>query len=579
MSSKQSRRFPKHRDWRAAFACESGNTIIFAAGLFMTLIVLTAMATDIGSLFFNRRELQAATDAAALAAALNNTDPSGAAAASMTSNGFGSANLVSVTSGQYQEDTSIPPADRFTASTASSNAVQVQTTMQGPLYFLRAILPETAMTISATAIGVRSDVAAFTAGTGVAALNGGIANAILGKMLGTSISLSAVSYQGLVNTSISAVDFINSLATQLNLTAGTYNQVLSAQVTAGQVFNAALSAAATEGLAANAASAYNGLQTLASQVTGGQSFPLSSLLSLDFAQGQQVGSLSSSTPGTASVNLYQLVNASAQLANGSNAVAATAIVNLPGLATADLYMTMIEPAQPAAPIIEYGPVGTMVHTAQVRLLLTIHLLNSLSVLGQGGVVTIPVYMELGSGNATLDAINCSSQPATDATVTIAAQPSLATVYIAQINPSVMTDFTHPVPTGTPATLVSLGGLASITGKATLDLGSGQATDLTFDQAEMQAQPPQSQTVASTGMATNAIDTLASTLQLQVTALGLPLLPGVSQILTGALAAALAPVLTSLDSLVDPILATAGVQVGYITVTANGTRCGVSTLVF
>jgi uncharacterized membrane protein len=556
---------------------EAGTTMILVAGLLCVLLAFTGLATDAGSLFLTRRQLQAATDAAALAAALDLSQVSYAAGASLTSNGYSTATMVAVTPGQYQEDPTIPPAQRFTATQNSPNAVQVQTEVQSPLYLMRVLMPQSSMAVGATATAVRNDLAAFTAGTGLVDFNGGVANAILGSMLGSSVSLDAVSYNGLLNTNINVADFMNALATQANLTAGTYSNLLSSEVTVGSILQAAVTAATSEGLSASAPETVAGLQSLLSAAQNTQGFPLSSLLNLDFAQGLQIGTISATIPGMASVNLYQLVSAAAILANGSNAVAATSIVNIPGIATADLYMTAIEPAQPPAPVIEYGPVGTSVHTAQVRLLLTINLLNPVSASGTTGAVSLPVYIELASGNASLTGISCSTQPATDATVTIAAQPSLASVYIAQVNKSLMTNFTQPVSTNTPATIVSLGGLASVTAAATLSLGSPNPTDLTFTQTEMEAQPPQSQTVSSTGMLANAIDTLANSTQYQVVALGLPVLPAVAQTVTTAVTSSLVPVLTSLDQLVDPILATLGVQLGYINVSADGVRCGVSSL--
>src|ERR1700729_1355939 len=74
---------------------DAGATALLTAGIFLTLMVFTALATDMGSLFLNRRQLQAATDAAALAAALDIPQAASIAGASLSSNGFGAADLVS----------------------------------------------------------------------------------------------------------------------------------------------------------------------------------------------------------------------------------------------------------------------------------------------------------------------------------------------------------------------------------------------------------------------------------------------------------------------------------------------------
>jgi len=560
-----------------AYRSERGSVALLTAGIFVILLAFTALTVDVGALYLTRRQLQSATDAAALAAALDLSRATSIAGSSLSSNSFGPGQLVAATVGVYQEDLTIAPAQRFTATDVAPNAVQVQTTTQAPLYFMRSLLSQSNATISATATAVDVNQAAFTAGTGLVSLNGGLANAILGQMLGTTVSLSAVQYNGLLNTNINLFDFLNAMATQLNLSAGTYSQVLASNVTMSSVLAAEAAALNSEGASGGGLDALSGLETLQGEVSGGQSFVLGNLVNLGFGQQQQVGSVSSSSAASASVNLYQLASMGAQLANGANAIAINGALNIPGVATADLYMTTIEPAQPPGPYITYGPVGMSVHTAQVRLLLTIHLVTALSYLGNSGVLTLPVYLELAGGNATLAAISCGSQPATDATVTISAQPSAASVYVAQVNKALITNFTTPVSLNTPATLVTLAGLLSITGHAAIVAGSPSATNLTFTQQQMQATPPASQTVTSTDMSTSVIDSIGSSLTLSVNVLGLPLLPGVSQLLTSQLMTLLAPVATQLDSLVDPVLAALGLNIGYINVTAMGVRCGVPSL--
>ena len=70
-------------------------------------------------------------------------------------------------------------------------------------------------------------IATFAIGSRLVSLNGGLLNAILGRMLGTTLSLSAMDYQALIDAHIDAFDFLNALATRLDLTGVTYDSVLS----------------------------------------------------------------------------------------------------------------------------------------------------------------------------------------------------------------------------------------------------------------------------------------------------------------------------------------------------------------
>ncbi len=61
-------------------------------------------------------------------------------------------------------------------------------------------------------------------------------------MLGSSVNLSLMDYEALVNVDVKLLGFMNALATELSLTGVTYNDVLNASMTAGDVFSAAATA-------------------------------------------------------------------------------------------------------------------------------------------------------------------------------------------------------------------------------------------------------------------------------------------------------------------------------------------------
>jgi uncharacterized membrane protein len=289
---------------------------------------------------------------------------------------------------------------------------------------------------------------------------------------------------------------------------------------------------------------------------------------------------------SAGLNLYDLATLTAELANGQSAIAIpSTTLGISGVATVTSSSTVIEP--PQSPPFVFGPVGVTVHTSQVRLQLTFTLLSALSVLGGTAPLTLPIYIEAGSGTATLTNISCGLSPATDAKVTISAQSGAGYAYIGKVSPSTpLTNFSQEVSVSSAVLsniavtiLVSLVQV-QISGFAEAALGSPSATSLTFNQTQIAAKT--AQTVTSTGMVSNLLQTLVSNLQLtfSATLLGVSFtLPSsATTALTSAVTALLAPVGAALDPLVDGLLEALGVKLGYMDVTVTGVRCGVPALV-
>ena len=96
--------------------------------------------------------------------------------------------------------------------------------------------------VSATAIAMRNDIAALSIGTSLLDIDtekSVLLNALLGKLLNTSLNLSAIAYQGLVDTSIRLLDLVNATGT-----VGTVEELLQLDLTVGQLLD--LSARALE---------------------------------------------------------------------------------------------------------------------------------------------------------------------------------------------------------------------------------------------------------------------------------------------------------------------------------------------
>ena len=95
-------------------------------------------------------------------------------------------------------------------------------------------------------------------------VNGGLINAMLGGMLGTSLSLSVMDYQSLASARIDAFDFMGALATRANLIGVTYDSILTSNLKVSDIIAAAPSAQQTDN---GASSATTALSTISQAVT------------------------------------------------------------------------------------------------------------------------------------------------------------------------------------------------------------------------------------------------------------------------------------------------------------------------
>jgi uncharacterized membrane protein len=188
----------------------------------ISLIVIVLIGTELGYLFFMKREIQKSADLAALAGAQKISSATGCAdavaAAKLSANGTSGSDtrrnlpaMFSLADGDIecgQWDPAKATADHFELATTNLNAVRV-TISKAPT----AILPffDANRTIQVKAVAANSPIASFSLGTGVASLNEGAVNQLLSALLGTKnqISLDLVSYQGLATGSIRLLDLIS----------------------------------------------------------------------------------------------------------------------------------------------------------------------------------------------------------------------------------------------------------------------------------------------------------------------------------------------------------------------------------
>ncbi|MEK1909093.1 MAG: pilus assembly protein TadG-related protein [Pseudomonas chlororaphis] len=235
-------------------------------------------------------------------------------------------------------------------------------------------------------------------------------NAVASGLLGGNVSLSAAGWNGLLQSNINLLKYLDQLVINLNVTAGDYNQLLATNATVTQLIQAAATVVQANGATADVLTALASLQLAA---TGSNPVKLGDILQL------QTGA--ASTGLDANVQLFQLMQAFIELASSKSAVAATLPISVLGLADVTTKIKVIEPPRLSAigdpelaKISPRGPDQIYVRTAQVRVLLSVNLpvLSSVSglsnaVLGLVGTLT-PTVNSLLSLNLvdTINSLSC-----------------------------------------------------------------------------------------------------------------------------------------------------------------------------
>lgn len=540
---------------------DRGNIAIMSAGLLLLVIGCAALGIDVGTIFADRRKVQSAADLAAIVAASDLTHASAAANAAVTKNNYASASLVAVEPGVYKADASLTPAQRFVAAATPANAVRVKMQTQTPLYFGKVLTGASNFTINTTAIASTTQLASFAIGSRLASLNGGLLNSLLGGMLGTSLNLSAMDYQALIDAKINAFDFMSALATKANISGVTYNSLLNSNVKVADIVSAMVTAQTIANGLNAATTALSNISLAMAGIT--QTITPRSLISAgpygDMTVGQQ-------PKNSVSVSALDMLSAMGVLANGTNQIAANVNLSLPGIASVTLLATVGE--RPVGTSwVTVGSAGATVHTAQTRILLQIQLVGS----GSVSVVNLPVYVEIASGTATLNSVSCGYPNVNTSSVQLGVSPGIVDAWIGNVTAANMTNFSVK-PTPPAVNIVNLG-IIQVSARAHATMANTSPTNVNFSYADIQAQTKK--TVNTTGFTSSLTASLLNDLSLTVNLgpLGLPI-PGIGPLVTSIISGATA----SIDTLLASVLQSLGVGLGQADVWVTGVRCDGAVLV-
>ncbi|MFC5583722.1 pilus assembly protein TadG-related protein [Nitratireductor kimnyeongensis] len=463
--------------------------------------------------------------------------------------------------GRYYPDPSISTNLRFVETETSADAARVTIRKRGDLYFgaMFADPPE----LSAVGTASAEKLAGFSVGSRLASLNHGILNGLLGGLLGTTISLKAMDYEGLLDTEIDVLSFMDSLATRLDLTGLTYSQILETDLSLPQFLSAMR---LTRGVPPTVQSVLRTLETATSK--NSSTFKPEQILNLD-----TIGplSVSSNAPWEMRVAALELITMAAALSNGDNQVAVDTGLNLSPLTNLSVKLAIGEPPV-GTPSHALAPIGTAVRTAQTRLKVSFEVGIDLVVLKTK--LRIPLYVEVAHAEARLADIQCSPSHPNRGSVSVDAMPGLLEIALGEVDDRALSTFSDQVRVA-PAKMIDVGGLLSVSvnGRAHVETQNMQTTRLRFSSSDIQQARIHS--VSTRDVLGSTTTSLLDNLHLDVEVLGGSLLGGTllnSALVKGTVKSLLLSLSEPIDELLYNVLALAGVKIGEADVRVTGVSC-------
>jgi uncharacterized membrane protein len=266
-------------------------------------------------------------------------------------------------------------------------------------------------------------------------------NALIGGLLGGTLKISAVGWQGLVNTDINLLSYLDALALVVHLDVGTYDQLLTANVSAGQLIEAAIKVLEKSGSVFSAQ--INDLRAIQLIAPGTKILNLKDLITIQ--NGTDKSALD------VNLQLFNLIQGFVQLSNKNSAVDVLLPIDLLGLAKVTVRTKVIEPAQLSAignpQLIPGTPI--QVRTAQVRTLISVELPLLDTVNNTVGLLTgilsllgiqidpklggpLDIALEAASGSGAVSAYRCNGP--NDKSLTVIGTTSAVHLMIGQIDP-------------------------------------------------------------------------------------------------------------------------------------------------
>ncbi len=290
---------------------DTGTSLILIALMLGAICVIVAISINLGMAYLDKRKYQSAADVAALRLAESANPQLSALQAHLDLQGFdGEGVEAQLTRGIYLEDNAIPHDQRFQEAETNWNAVRVEITFPIEERILAGgVRNDNSLRVQSTATLRRS--ASLWMGSRLLRLEGGLPAELLDALVGYNGRITVASYEQLLDIELDIFQALELINTDLDLDAVTYNDVLGAQITLGDVTAAIRDSDLSEPLPFN-------LQPPGRVAR--QTLVLDEILDLGRDGGLEVGEL----PATRAFNISagELLFASAALANGESQIEA-----------------------------------------------------------------------------------------------------------------------------------------------------------------------------------------------------------------------------------------------------------------
>ncbi len=388
---------------------EKGVVLIVTVLCMALMATACAFAVDLGRNVVINRSLQSIADSGALDSALY-LDDGGLCSSGSTEASTISTNgqpIGSLPSGFSPTVTAIPGSyvgTTFTKYASPCNAVKTTASDSMSNLFVSG-----SSSLTRSAIAALTPFAGFDIGTyvtNVSTQQSTVLNTLLGNLSGhsnqTAVSISGIGYNGLATTGITISQLISANSSVLST-----SNILTASYTDVQ-WATFLSNAVTAVSGSNTS-----LTSLITKLTANSHTTSTTLCSMISTADCTSGSVSVSGLST-TINVLQVLTAEAELANGTNAIALTSLINLgtvttllnsllnATIGTPSLVVTGIQ-----KPVYAYGPVPTSASTTQVTATLTIPLNLTLAGITLASL-PIVIPLNVAQGTAKLSSVTCNN---------------------------------------------------------------------------------------------------------------------------------------------------------------------------
>ena len=526
------RRFAQRRD--------GGVAIIVAASAFM-IIMLAALAIDLGAIVLRAREIQGAADLAALSAA-RDIPRAQAAATATTRDNLGADATVRTEVGVWVGDPNKTPEQRFTPTAVKPNGARVEITAPARLYFA-AILGKSHIMITrkaTAAIPGAEPAALFTLGSRLLSLDRGLVNALLTGLLGSNVSLSVMDYNRLLGADVNLLEFLDALAVRLNLEAGDYDALLRHDVETGVLLKV------LEGVASADA------RSVLSQIS---SLPLTAKVKVADLIGVGADAGDGLKRGLdLDVGALDLLVATLETANNNRHLALDTSLNL-GLADVTVMAAIGEKPNQSSWVNLTTKNGEVLKTAQTRIYARVNTKNFIPELLK---LDVELIAEVASAEAQVTDIRCQGSPAVD----VNAIPGLLRVSLGDVkNRNDLRDFKKKIVTERRQIATVL--LIPIYVYANLESKDRTAQKLTFSKTDIDSRTYKK--VRSKEIASSLLTSLTKELKLDIGLLSLGWVVNLLTPLTSLLG-------WILDAILNPLLSILGIGLGEADVAVLGVTC-------